>query len=173
MCGGVILVAYIATVIAATMWMNQFYNTDNYDINHNIQFEIPKFKTVPTAALENMTKCDLSKDCPLSHFAVRIKSGAADAVGPTICFDGHIVMSHSLRNVQPGLNMVQVNGESKEFCTLPPPQQTPMASCRTSAEVLLIAQQEASCLSHNSRTAPMGVIHQPNVGVCCVCAGTF
>ena len=35
-----------------------------------------------------MKKCDLSEDCPLSHYALRIKSGAANVVGPSICFDG-------------------------------------------------------------------------------------
>ena len=97
-----------------------------------------------------MKKCDLSEDCPLSHYALRIISGAANAVGPSICFDGHVyvliisvsmivvliftnvkyfkrihamnefapvnsIMSHELRNVGPGLNIVQIHGKWKDF----------------------------------------------------------
>lgn len=57
-------------------------------------------------------KCNLEQDCPADYFAVRIKSGAANVVGPTICFNGHNVMSHVLNNVGPGLNIVVVNGET-------------------------------------------------------------
>ncbi|XP_078025127.1 protein FAM3C [Epinephelus lanceolatus] len=57
-------------------------------------------------------KCSLSRACPPDHFALHIRSGAANIVGPKICFDGKIIMSHVLNNVGPGLNIVVVNGES-------------------------------------------------------------
>ncbi|XP_019910797.1 protein FAM3C isoform X2 [Esox lucius] len=57
-------------------------------------------------------KCDLSKNCPIDHFAFHISSGAADVVGPKICFDGKIVMSGVRNNVGKGLNLVFVNGET-------------------------------------------------------------
>ncbi|XP_037535720.1 protein FAM3C [Nematolebias whitei] len=57
-------------------------------------------------------KCSLPRVCPPDHFAFRIRSGAANVVGPQICFEGHIIMSHILNNVGPGLNMVIVNGEN-------------------------------------------------------------
>lgn len=56
-------------------------------------------------------KCNLEKNCPPDSFAVRIKSGAANVVGPTICFNGQNVMSHVMNNVGPGLNIVVVNKE--------------------------------------------------------------
>uniref|UniRef100_A0A4W6D818 FAM3 metabolism regulating signaling molecule D n=1 Tax=Lates calcarifer TaxID=8187 RepID=A0A4W6D818_LATCA len=57
-------------------------------------------------------KCSLSRVCPPDHFALYIRSGAANVVGPKICFDGKIIMSHVLNNVGPGLNIVVVNGEN-------------------------------------------------------------
>uniref|UniRef100_A0A8C6V6B7 Si:dkeyp-67f1.2 n=1 Tax=Neogobius melanostomus TaxID=47308 RepID=A0A8C6V6B7_9GOBI len=57
-------------------------------------------------------KCSLEKNCPPDSFAVRIKSGAANVVGPTICFDGQNVMSHVMNNVGPGFNIVVVNRET-------------------------------------------------------------
>lgn len=33
-------------------------------------------------------KCSLSKACPPDHFSLHIKSGAANVVGPKICFEG-------------------------------------------------------------------------------------
>lgn len=50
--------------------------------------------------------------CPPDHFAFKIQSGAANVVGPKICFDGRNIMSHILNNVGPGLNIVVVNGDS-------------------------------------------------------------
>ncbi|XP_054639649.1 protein FAM3C [Dunckerocampus dactyliophorus] len=57
-------------------------------------------------------KCGLSRACPPHHFAVHVRSGAADVVGPKICFDGKIIMSHILNNVGPGLNVVVINGDT-------------------------------------------------------------
>ncbi|XP_047439158.1 protein FAM3C [Mugil cephalus] len=57
-------------------------------------------------------KCSLSRVCPPDHFALYVTSGAADIVGPKICFNGKIIMSHVLNNVKPGLNIVVVNGEN-------------------------------------------------------------
>ncbi|XP_037106738.1 protein FAM3C isoform X2 [Syngnathus acus] len=54
-------------------------------------------------------QCNLSKNCPPDHFAIHMQSGAANVVGPKICFDGKIIMSHVLNNVGPGLNIVVVN----------------------------------------------------------------
>ncbi|XP_070759246.1 protein FAM3C isoform X2 [Enoplosus armatus] len=54
-------------------------------------------------------KCSLSRVCPPDHFALHIRSGAANVVGPKICFEGKIIMSHVLNNVGPGLNIVVVN----------------------------------------------------------------
>ncbi|XP_040890711.1 protein FAM3C [Toxotes jaculatrix] len=65
-----------------------------------------------TAASLKLPKCSLSRVCPPDHFALHLRSGAANVVGPKICFDGKIIMSHVLNNVGPGLNIVVVNGEN-------------------------------------------------------------
>ncbi|XP_047204495.1 protein FAM3C isoform X3 [Girardinichthys multiradiatus] len=54
----------------------------------------------------------LSTVCPPDYFPFKIQSGAANVVGPKICFDGKNIMSHILNNVGPGLNIVVVNGEN-------------------------------------------------------------
>ncbi|XP_070815265.1 protein FAM3D [Chaetodon trifascialis] len=65
-----------------------------------------------TATAAPQPKCSLSRVCPPDRFALHIRSGAANVVGPKICFEGKIIMSHVLNNVAPGLNIVVVNGES-------------------------------------------------------------
>ncbi|XP_066100422.1 protein FAM3D [Saccopteryx bilineata] len=55
-------------------------------------------------------KCGLSKPCPKNFFAFKIISGAANVVGPTICFEDHMIMSPVKDNVGRGLNIVLVNG---------------------------------------------------------------
>ncbi|XP_026022154.1 protein FAM3C [Astatotilapia calliptera] len=60
----------------------------------------------------SVPKCSLSRVCPPNHIALRIRSGAADIVGPTVCFAGKIIMSHALNNVGPGLNIAVINGET-------------------------------------------------------------
>uniref|UniRef100_A0A8C9A4S9 FAM3 metabolism regulating signaling molecule D n=1 Tax=Prolemur simus TaxID=1328070 RepID=A0A8C9A4S9_PROSS len=56
------------------------------------------------------TKCDLSKPCPVNFFAFKICSGAANVVGPSMCFENHIIMSPVKNNVDRGLNIALVNG---------------------------------------------------------------
>ncbi|XP_069329855.1 protein FAM3D-like [Eulemur rufifrons] len=56
------------------------------------------------------TKCDLSKPCPVNFFAFKICSGAANVVGPSMCFENHIIMSPVKNNVGRGLNIALVNG---------------------------------------------------------------
>ncbi|XP_077581508.1 protein FAM3C-like [Stigmatopora nigra] len=68
-------------------------------------------QVLPPTILPSL-KCDLSRRCLHDHFAIHIRSGAANVVGPKICFDGKIIMSHLLNNVGPGLNIVIVNSET-------------------------------------------------------------
>ncbi|KAL0600961.1 Protein FAM3D [Plecturocebus cupreus] len=55
-------------------------------------------------------KCGLIKPCPANHFAFKIASGAANVVGPTMCFENHMIMSPVKNNVGRGLNIALVNG---------------------------------------------------------------
>ncbi|XP_022354155.1 protein FAM3D [Enhydra lutris kenyoni] len=56
------------------------------------------------------TKCGLSKPCPDNFFAFKISSGAANVVGPSICFENLVIMSPVKNNVGRGLNFALVNG---------------------------------------------------------------
>nr|XP_012318247.1 protein FAM3D isoform X2 [Aotus nancymaae] len=57
-------------------------------------------------------KCGLIKPCPANHFAFKIGSGAANVVGPTMCFENHMIMSPVKNNVGRGLNIALVNGHT-------------------------------------------------------------
>ncbi|KAM7062829.1 protein FAM3D isoform 2-T2 [Molossus nigricans] len=58
------------------------------------------------------TKCGLSKSCPDNFFAFKISSGAANVVGPSICFEDHVIISPVKDNVGRGLNIALVNDPS-------------------------------------------------------------
>ncbi|XP_020824763.1 protein FAM3D isoform X2 [Phascolarctos cinereus] len=55
-------------------------------------------------------KCDNSKKCPKDFFAFKITSGAANVVGPSICFEDNILMSGVKNNIGRGLNIALVDG---------------------------------------------------------------
>ncbi|KFQ28660.1 Protein FAM3D, partial [Mesitornis unicolor] len=60
-------------------------------------------------------KCGNQKSCPLNYFAFKIISGAANVVGPSICFDDVILMSSVKNNIGRGLNIALVNGSSGQL----------------------------------------------------------
>uniref|UniRef100_A0A8C8AJE2 FAM3 metabolism regulating signaling molecule D n=1 Tax=Otus sunia TaxID=257818 RepID=A0A8C8AJE2_9STRI len=58
-------------------------------------------------------KCGNQKSCPQNYFAFRIISGAANVVGPSICFNDVVIMSSVKNNVGRGLNIALVNDINK------------------------------------------------------------
>uniref|UniRef100_A0A8C3EXH5 Uncharacterized protein n=1 Tax=Corvus moneduloides TaxID=1196302 RepID=A0A8C3EXH5_CORMO len=56
-------------------------------------------------------KCGNQKSCPQNYFAFKIISGAANVVGPSICFEDLVLMSSVKNNIGRGLNIALVNGE--------------------------------------------------------------
>ncbi|XP_019957094.1 protein FAM3C [Paralichthys olivaceus] len=70
-----------------------------------------KLKTVEELATAR-SKCGVSKLCGPGHYAFHIRSGAANTVGPKICFEGKMIMSEVHNNVGIGLNVVVVNGKT-------------------------------------------------------------
>lgn len=71
-----------------------------------------EYREEQTTSRPKENLCNLVKKCSPDSYAVRIKSGAANVVGPTICFNGQNVMSHVMNNVGIGLNIVVVNRET-------------------------------------------------------------
>ncbi|XP_075406861.1 protein FAM3D [Tenrec ecaudatus] len=57
-------------------------------------------------------KCGLRKSCPSDYFAFKINSGAANVVGPSMCFENQMIMSPVKNNVDRGLNIALINGTS-------------------------------------------------------------
>ncbi|XP_051644439.1 protein FAM3D [Manacus candei] len=55
-------------------------------------------------------KCGNQKSCPQNYFAFKIISGAANVVGPSICFEDLVLMSSIKNNIGRGLNIALVNG---------------------------------------------------------------
>uniref|UniRef100_A0A8C4WIA9 ILEI/PANDER domain-containing protein n=1 Tax=Gopherus evgoodei TaxID=1825980 RepID=A0A8C4WIA9_9SAUR len=49
--------------------------------------------------------------CPEQRLTFRLVSGAANVIGPKICLEDEMLMSHVKNNVGRGLNMALVNGE--------------------------------------------------------------
>ncbi|KAM6121277.1 protein FAM3D [Pterocles gutturalis] len=60
-------------------------------------------------------KCGNQQSCPQNHFAFKIISGAANVVGPSLCFDDEVLMSSVKNNVGRGLNIALVNGTSGQL----------------------------------------------------------
>ncbi|XP_071406449.1 protein FAM3D isoform X1 [Pithys albifrons albifrons] len=60
-------------------------------------------------------KCGNQKSCPQNYFAFKIISGAANVVGPSICFDGLVLMSSVKNNIGRGLNIALVNGTTGQL----------------------------------------------------------
>uniref|UniRef100_A0A8D2Q6D1 Family with sequence similarity 3 member D n=1 Tax=Varanus komodoensis TaxID=61221 RepID=A0A8D2Q6D1_VARKO len=57
-------------------------------------------------------KCNIKKACPSNTFAFKIVSGAANVIGPFMCFDNVTVMSNIKNNIGRGLNIALVNGST-------------------------------------------------------------
>uniref|UniRef100_A0A3Q2I9X5 FAM3 metabolism regulating signaling molecule D n=1 Tax=Equus caballus TaxID=9796 RepID=A0A3Q2I9X5_HORSE len=65
--------------------------------------------SVPRETRVEKTKCGLSKPCPENFFSFKLSSGAANVVGPSMCFENHLIMSPVKNNVGRGLNIALVN----------------------------------------------------------------
>uniref|UniRef100_A0A8B9Q753 Family with sequence similarity 3 member D n=1 Tax=Apteryx owenii TaxID=8824 RepID=A0A8B9Q753_APTOW len=68
-------------------------------------------RSSPAGSQPPRHKCGNQKSCPRDHFAFKIISGAANVVGPSICFDDTVLMSGVRNNIGRGLNIALVNGE--------------------------------------------------------------
>uniref|UniRef100_A0A8C8SWY4 FAM3 metabolism regulating signaling molecule D n=1 Tax=Pelusios castaneus TaxID=367368 RepID=A0A8C8SWY4_9SAUR len=60
-------------------------------------------------------KCNNKRSCPENSFAFRVTSGAANVVGPSLCFENTILMSVVKNNIGRGLNIALVNGTNGQL----------------------------------------------------------
>uniref|UniRef100_UPI00358ED361 protein FAM3D-like isoform X2 n=1 Tax=Myxine glutinosa TaxID=7769 RepID=UPI00358ED361 len=56
-----------------------------------------------------LTVCNPQMPCPDKHFPFTVVSGAANVMGPTLCFNNHVIMSQALNNVENGLNIALID----------------------------------------------------------------
>ncbi|KAM9134714.1 protein FAM3D [Pangshura tecta] len=66
--------------------------------------------SLPSEAQPLQNKCGNKRSCPESTFAFKVSSGAANVVGPSMCFENTIIMSGIKNNIGRGLNIALVNG---------------------------------------------------------------
>uniref|UniRef100_A0A3B1JTB2 Zgc:101783 n=1 Tax=Astyanax mexicanus TaxID=7994 RepID=A0A3B1JTB2_ASTMX len=55
-------------------------------------------------------QCSLVQTCPDEHFPFKIATGAANVIGPKICFNGQVLMGGQTKPWGHGLNIAVVNG---------------------------------------------------------------
>lgn len=60
-------------------------------------------------------KCGLRTPCPKNDFAFKIASGAANVVGPQICFDGKIIIQKHVSRNHPGITIVVIKETTGEL----------------------------------------------------------
>ncbi|XP_066505737.1 protein FAM3C isoform X2 [Hoplias malabaricus] len=66
------------------------------------------------ATFSSRGKCDLPHPCPEEHFTFTINTGAANVIGPKLCFDGEWILGGKNKPGGPGINIVIVNGQTGE-----------------------------------------------------------
>ncbi|XP_013914009.1 PREDICTED: protein FAM3D-like [Thamnophis sirtalis] len=106
----VVLFTLVATWLFASTYLK---NTSMHSINAKMWLRSHIGPTTKTLVVPN--KCNNRKRCPEYTFAFRIISGAANVVGPSICFDGNMIMSNVKNNVGRGLNIALINGTTGEL----------------------------------------------------------
>ncbi|XP_077894665.1 protein FAM3D isoform X2 [Ictidomys tridecemlineatus] len=109
---GLIRLLSLALVLVAT-WI--FLRSSNSFSTKTLRLPrrvlVLKLLEEPEGQIETKkTKCGLSKPCPSNYFAFKICSGAANVVGPSMCFENQVIMSPVKNNIGRGLNIALVNG---------------------------------------------------------------
>ncbi|XP_028641858.1 protein FAM3D [Grammomys surdaster] len=98
-------VVFIFTVVTMWVFLRSYTNFSRKTIR------LPRWLGMPPKEIQTPKfKCGLSKACLKNFFAFKISSGAANVVGPSMCFEDEIIMSPVRNNVGRGLNIALVNG---------------------------------------------------------------
>ncbi|XP_067396158.1 protein FAM3D [Emydura macquarii macquarii] len=110
---GVIRVAALLFVLGATwLFVRTYFDTQRKVIS--LRSWLGSSTDLPKAQPPR-NKCELKKSCPKNSFAFRISSGAANVVGPSMCFENTILMSGVKNNIGRGLNIALVNGTTGQL----------------------------------------------------------
>ncbi|XP_078485589.1 protein FAM3D [Ciona intestinalis] len=68
----------------------------------------------PNVIKMNKNPCAMTTTCTQDQFSFKIITGAANVIGPSVCFNGTIIMKNPLNNVDRGMNVAVVNGITGE-----------------------------------------------------------
>ncbi|KAK7820547.1 hypothetical protein U0070_006316 [Myodes glareolus] len=101
------VVAFVFTMVAMWVFLRSYvsFNRKTIRLPRWLEFCVT-FPGIPN------NKCGLSKPCQDNFFAFKLSSGAANVVGPSMCFENEIIMSPVRNNVGRGLNIALVNGST-------------------------------------------------------------
>ncbi|XP_064130364.1 protein FAM3D isoform X1 [Loxodonta africana] len=100
------LLALIFALVTTWMFIRTYISFSMKTIRLPRWLEGPASKEIRVVK----SKCSLSKPCPKDYFAFKICSGAANVVGPSMCFENQMIMSPVKNNVGRGLNIALING---------------------------------------------------------------
>ncbi|KAF4079055.1 hypothetical protein AMELA_G00188750 [Ameiurus melas] len=105
--------AFTFVIIIFIIWEFVFKETSLRVCVKYVQgIESPASDCVSQALFELHTGCCPRMVCPANHFPFFLRSGAANMVGPKICFNNTVIMSGGHNNVGWGVNAVIVDGET-------------------------------------------------------------
>ncbi|XP_070594236.1 protein FAM3D [Erythrolamprus reginae] len=112
---GVLRIVVVVFTLAATWLFASTY------VKHSSMHSID-VKTWLRSRIESRTKpplaqnkCSAKRSCAEHTFSFKIISGAANVVGPSICFDDNIIMSNVKNNIGRGLNIAIFNGTTGQL----------------------------------------------------------
>lgn len=106
---GVLRILAVAfTLVTTWLFANAYFNQTTVRSINLRSWLGPDIKPTQVAQVQN--KCRNKKSCPDNTFNFRITSGAANVVGPSMCFNNAILMSSVKNNIGRGLNIALING---------------------------------------------------------------
>ncbi|NP_001079851.1 uncharacterized protein LOC379541 [Xenopus laevis] len=110
-CSAFIRIVVVLLTLLTTWYFAEKFYSNKVDMKSlrsmfdNKAEEAPRKKKVKFS-------CGNEKPCPDGYFAFQIISGAANVVGPSICFDNTIIMSSVKNNIGRGLNIALINAST-------------------------------------------------------------
>ncbi|KAM4650835.1 protein FAM3D [Discoglossus pictus] len=104
----IIRVLVILFTLLTTWYVSETFFATKWDLK-TLRSLIDKAPEELVAKKKPHNKCGNEKACPSDYFAFKIISGAANVVGPSLCFEDTILMSSVKNNIGRGLNIAVVN----------------------------------------------------------------
>ncbi|KAJ7317097.1 hypothetical protein JRQ81_003259 [Phrynocephalus forsythii] len=109
------ILALLFTLVTTWFFAKAYFNhTETKSINlRSWLFSDSRVKATKMPLLQN--KCKNKRPCPSNTFAFKLISGAANVVGPSMCFENNMLMSAVKNNVGRGLNIALINGNNGQL----------------------------------------------------------